>query len=101
MARKSQIVRNNKNKALVARYAEKREQLVAVVKNPHTSSEEKVQAQKKLAQLPRSSSATRIRNRCALTGRARGYMGFFDMSRLAFRELALKGVLPGIKKTSW
>lgn len=101
MARKSQIVKNNKRKVLVARYAEKRSKLVAIVKDPHTSSEEKVQAQKQLAKLPRSSSATRVRNRCALTGRARGYMSFFDMSRLAFRELAHKGVLPGVKKTSW
>ncbi len=101
MARKALIVSNNKKKELVAHYAEQRKKLVAVVQSPHATYEEKLKAQKKLARLPRSSSATRVRNRCELSGRPRGYIGFFKLSRLCFREFASNGVLPGVKKASW
>lgn len=101
MARKALVVNNNKKKELVARYAEQRKKLVAVVQSPKATFDEKLKAQKMLARLPRSSSATRVRNRCELSGRPRGYMGFFKLSRLCFREFASNGVLPGVKKASW
>jgi small subunit ribosomal protein S14 len=101
MARKALVVNNNKKKELVARYAEQRKKLVAIVQSPKTTYDEKLKAQKTLARLPRSSSATRIRNRCELSGRPRGYIGFFKLSRLCFREFASNGVLPGVKKASW
>ncbi len=101
MARKALVVNNNKKKELVTRYAEQRKKLVAIVQSPKTTYDEKLKAQKVLARLPRSSSATRVRNRCELSGRPRGYMGFFKLSRLCFREFASNGVLPGVKKASW
>lgn len=101
MARKALIVSNNKKKELVARYAQIRKKLIAIVKNSETTFEEKLKAQKKLARLPRSSSATRVRNRCEISGRPRGYIRFFQLSRLCFREFASNGVLPGVKKASW
>ncbi len=101
MAKKSSVEKNNRRKLLVARYQERRAELKAVIKNPSSSMEERLEAQEKLSALPRNSSRVRVRNRCALTGRSRGYMGFFKLSRIMFRELALQGVLPGVKKTSW
>ncbi len=101
MARKALVVNNNKKRELVARYADQRKKLVAIVQNPNISYDEKLKAQKRLARLPRSSSATRIRNRCELSGRPRGYIGFFKLSRLCFREFASNGLLPGVKKASW
>jgi len=101
MAKKSSVEKNNRRKLLVARYQQKRAELKAIMKNPSTSLAERLEAQEKLSALPRNSSRVRVRNRCALTGRARGYMGLFKLSRIMFRELALQGVLPGVKKTSW
>lgn len=101
MAKKSSVEKNNRRKMLVARYQQKRADLKAIIKNPSSSMEERLEAQAKLSALPRNSSHVRVRNRCELTGRARGYMGFFKLSRIMFRELALQGVLPGVKKTSW
>ncbi len=101
MAKKSSVEKNNRRKLLVARYLKQRQELKAVVKNPASSMQERMEAQAKLSALPRNSSPVRVRNRCALTGRARGYMGMFQLSRIMFRELALQGVLPGVKKTSW
>lgn len=101
MARKALVVANNKKKDLVARYAEQRKKLVTLLKDPQMPYEEKLKLQKKLAKLPRSSSATRVRNRCELSGRPRGYIGFFKLSRLCFREFASNGILPGVKKASW
>ncbi len=101
MAKKSSVEKNNRRKLLVGRYAEQRAALKAIIKNQGSSMQERLEAQAKLSALPRNSSPVRVRNRCALTGRARGYMGFFKLSRIMFRELALQGVLPGVKKTSW
>ncbi len=101
MAKTSSVEKNNRRKLLVARYAKVRAELKAVVKNPASSMKERLEAQDKLSALPRNSSPVRVRNRCALTGRSRGYMGLFKLSRIMFRELALQGVLPGVKKTSW
>ncbi len=101
MAKKSLIEKSKRKQELVKRYASKRAALVQVIKDPEATWEDKLEAQTRLEKLPRSSSATRIRRRCILTGRPRGYMGMFKLSRIAFRELALEGKLPGVKKTSW
>lgn len=101
MAKKSSVEKNKKRQLLVARYQKTRAELKAIVKNSSSSMEQRLEAQAKLSALPRNSSPVRVRNRCALTGRSRGYMGLFKLSRIMFRELALQGVLPGIKKTSW
>ena len=101
MAKKSSVEKNNRRKLLVAKYAQKRAELKAIVKRVSSSMEERLEAQNQLSALPRNSSPVRVRNRCALTGRARGYMGLFKLSRIMCRELALQGVLPGVKKTSW
>jgi small subunit ribosomal protein S14 len=101
MAKTSKIVKNNKRKKTIEVYADKRQDLLKIVKDPNTSYEEKREAQKKIASMPRDASATRHRNRCEVTGRPRGTLRKFGMSRNTFRDLALKGELPGIKKASW
>ena len=101
MAKTSKIVNNNNRKRTIEVYAEKRQDLLQIVKDPNTSYEEKREAQKKIARMPRDASATRHRNRCEVTGRPRGTLRKFGMSRNTFRDLALKGELPGIKKASW
>ncbi len=101
MAKKSKIAKNQQRRRTVARYAERRAVLVAVVKDPNAPMEDKVVAQEKLAKMPRDASATRVVNRCVLTGRPRGYYRKFGLSRIALREEALCGNLPGVVKASW
>lgn len=101
MAKKSSVEKNNRRKALVLKYKDKRAELKAIVKNLNVSLQERLEAQAKLSELPRNSSPVRVRNRCELSGRSRGYMGMFKLSRIMFRKLALDGLLPGVKKTSW
>jgi small subunit ribosomal protein S14 len=101
MAKTSKMVKNAERKALSAKYREKRKALQAIIKNPKTTDEAREAAYSKLRKLPRNSSATRIRNRCSMSGRARGYEGFFGLSRLALREMALNGLIPGVRKASW
>lgn len=101
MAKKSSIERNEHRAHLIRKYSEKRRELKAKILNPSTTDEEFYAAQRQLALLPRNSSPVRYRNRCAITGRSRGYFGKFGVSRLTLRELALKGVLPGVTKASW
>ncbi len=101
MARKALIEKAKRKQKLIDQYADKRAELVKIVKDPNTVLEQKRQAYKALSKLPRSSSGTRLRNICQLTGRSRGYMGFFKISRIMFRDLARQGVLPGVKKASW
>ena len=101
MAKKSTIERNKKRERLVKKYAAKRAELKAILKNPETSDEDFFKAQRELTLLPRNSSATRLRNRCAITGRPRAFMRKFGVSRLTFRELALEGKAPGVVKSSW
>ncbi|MBU0554011.1 30S ribosomal protein S14 [Myxococcota bacterium] len=101
MAKKSSIAKNKQRRALTAKHAEHRQALIAVIKNPETTLEEKWEAQAKLAKMPRDASATRIVNRCHLTGRARGYYRKFGLSRISLRQEALKGNLPGVVKASW
>lgn len=101
MAKKSSIEKNNRRKNLVLKYKDKRAELKAIVKDLTVSLQERLEAQAKLCELPRNSSPVRVRNRCELSGRSRGYMGMFKLSRIMFRKLALDGLLPGVKKTSW
>jgi small subunit ribosomal protein S14 len=101
MAKTSKIAKNNKRKQLVERYAERRDELIKIIKDPEVSYEEKREAYAKIAKMPRDASATRYRNRCAVTGRPRGYFRKFGISRIALRDMAHLGELPGIRKASW
>ena len=101
MAKTSKMVKNDERVVLSAKYREKRRQLQAIVKNPRSTEAQREAAYAKLRGLPRNSSPTRIRNRCSMTGRARGYEGFFGLSRLALRDMALNGLIPGVRKASW
>jgi len=101
MAKKSSIERNKKRQAMAARYANKRSELKAVANDQSHSPEERFAARMKLAKLPRNSSKVRIRNRCELSGRPRGVYRKFRMSRIAVRDLASTGRIPGMVKSSW
>ena len=101
MAKKSKIDRNERRKKLVAKYADRRAVLVKIIKDPEASLEDKYEAQRKIAKMPRDASAIRIRNRCALTGRPRAFYRKFGISRIGLREQALQGNLPGVIKASW
>lgn len=101
MAKKSKIARNDQRKAMVTVFAKRRAELKATVKNMTLTDEERDAAQMKLQCLPRNSSKTRVRNRCALTGRPRGFLRKFGISRIALREKALEGQIPGVVKSSW
>ena len=101
MAKKSKIVREKRLIRKVEKYAKQRAELKLVISSQSTSSEEKEAAVAKLDRLPKSSSAIRIRNRCFITGRPRGIIRRFKLSRLSFREMALNGEIPGVTKASW
>ncbi len=101
MAKKSAIERNNRRKRLVARFAAKRAALAEKANDRDLPMEERFQARLELAKLPRNSARIRVRNRCAVTGRSRGYHRKFDMSRVLLRELASEGLIPGMVKSSW
>ena len=101
MAKKSAIEKNNRRQKMVKRFAAKREALKAVIADQDLPIEERFAATLKLAELPRNSSATRIRNRCEVTGRPRAYYRKLKMSRVALRELGSAGLIPGLVKSSW
>jgi small subunit ribosomal protein S14 len=101
MAKTSKIVRNAQRRELIDRHAAKRDALRATVKNGATSPEERDAAYAALRKLPRDSSPTRYKNRCAMTGRPRAYLRQFGLSRITFREMALNGLIPGVTKASW
>ena len=101
MAKKGDMERNRNVRRLSEKYAGRRARLKAILRDKERSNEEKFQARLKLAQLPRNSSPTRIRNRCELSGRARGYYRRFQVSRIKLREMALRGHIPGMVKSSW
>jgi small subunit ribosomal protein S14 len=101
MPKTSAIQRNLKRIRLVAKHAKQRAELKAVLLNPATTDEEFFKAQTKLQKLPKNSSRVRIRNRCSMSGRPRGYKRKFGVSRIQFRELALAGKIPGVIKSSW
>ena len=101
MAKKSSIEKNNRRRRMAKQFAGKRSRLKAIIDNRTVSMEERFAAQLKLSQLPRNSAPARIRNRCELTGRPRAFYRKVRMSRLALRELANKGLIPGMVKSSW
>ena len=101
MAKKSMIAKNKRRAELVERYREQRTELISVIKDPNASLEAKREAYAAIAKMPRDASPTRYRNRCGITGRPRGYLRQFGMSRIAVRELAHRGELPGVMKSSW
>ena len=101
MAKKSSIEKNERRKRMTKRYAAKRKALRAIVRNVTSTDAQKQAAQVALQKLPRNSSPERIRNRCSMTGRSRGYVATFGLSRIAFREMALMGLIPGVRKASW
>lgn len=101
MARKASIEKNNKRKALVKKYYKHRAELRAKSLDMNLSDEERMEARKKLGDLPRDTSPSRVITRCELSGRPRGNYRKFGLSRIAFRKLALDGKLPGVTKASW
>lgn len=101
MAKKSKIARNEQRKAKVARFAERRAELKAIIKNPESTDEERMDAQTALNKQPRDASPVRIRNRDVADGRPRGYLRKFGLSRVRMREMAHRGELPGVTKSSW
>jgi len=101
MAKTSAVQRNRKRERLAQRFAGKRAQLKAIARNKDLPVEERFAAQLKLAALPRNSAPTRFRNRCEITGRPRGFYRKLRMSRIALRELASQGMVPGMVKSSW
>ena len=101
MSRLSLIQRNLKRERLVKKYYKKRLTLKKIIKNKKINPEERIGAVTKLSKLPRNSASCRLRNRCIITGRPRGNYRKFKLSRIAFRELANSGKLPGITKSSW
>lgn len=101
MAKESMKMRELKRTQLVAKYAEKRIALKAMISDPKTSDEDRWAAVLKLQSLPRDSSPSRQRNRCRVTGRPHGFLRKFGMSRIKVREKAMRGEIPGLKKASW
>lgn len=100
MAKKSMIMRDIKRKKIVEKYAEKREALIEEFQQADNQAK-KMEIHRKIQQLPRNSSRTRVRNRCWATGRPRGYYRDFGLCRNQLREMAHKGLLPGVVKSSW
>ncbi len=101
MAKKSAIEKNNKRQRMAAKYAARRARLKAIAMDEELPLEERFKARLKLAELPRNSAPNRVRNRCEVTGRPRGYYRKMRMSRIALRELGSQGMIPGLVKSSW
>lgn len=101
MAKTALINREEKRRATVKKYAAKRAELMAVIQSASASDEDKSAARDKLQALPRDASPVRLRNRCALTGRPRGFFRKFGLARNKVREIAMRGEIPGLTKASW
>ncbi|EGK14417.1 MULTISPECIES: 30S ribosomal protein S14 [Psychrobacter] len=101
MAKKSMINRELKREKMVAKYAEKRANLKAIISDMNASDEERMDAILELQSLPRNSSPVRLRNRCGVTGRPHGYFRKFGLSRNILRERVMQGDVPGVRKASW
>jgi small subunit ribosomal protein S14 len=101
MAKTSMVERDRKRARMAAQYAEKRAKLKEIAKDESLPMEERFKARLKLAKLPRNSSPTRLKNRCQVTGRPRAYYRKLKMSRIALRDLASRGEIPGMVKSSW
>ena len=101
MAKKSSIEKNNRRRRLAKKYSGRRSRLKEIVRDKSLPMEDRFAAALKLAQVPRNSSKTRIRNRCEITGRPRGVYRKLKMSRIALRDLGSQGLIPGLVKSSW
>ncbi|MGZ5861668.1 MAG: 30S ribosomal protein S14 [Methyloceanibacter sp.] len=101
MAKTSMVERNNKRRRLAQKFKGRRTRLKAIAADRQLPAEERFAARLKLAELPRNSSPSRVRNRCTLTGRPRGFYRKLQMSRIALRDLASQGQIPGMTKSSW
>ena len=101
MAKKSKVVKNIQRQEAVKRFAKKRKELKTIIKNINSSYDEKRIAFQKLEKMPRDANPIRVRNRCNLTGRPRGYYRRFGLSRISLREMANHGLIPGVTKASW
>ncbi len=101
MAKISKIVKNQKRKKIVAKFVTRRAELKKIINSPLSTPEQVDEAVIKLQKMPRDASSVRVRNRCSQTGRSRGYLRKFGVSRIALRELALEGQIPGVVKSSW
>ncbi len=101
MAKTSKIKKNEQRMVIVAKYAARRRELKAIIKNPLSTDDQRADAFAAIRKMPRDASVTRIRNRCAFSGRPRAYLRQFGLSRIAFRDMALNGFIPGVRKASW
>lgn len=101
MAKKSSIAKQKKRERMVKKKWDKRQELKEIVRDMNKNIEERLAAVDALNKLPKNSSPTRLRNRCQFTGRSRGFLRKFKLSRLCFREMALQGLIPGVVKASW
>ena len=101
MAKISKVVKNENRRKMIDQYAERRTALKKIINSPNSSVEQVDEAVMKLQKLPRDASGVRVRNRCSQSGRPRGYLRKFGISRIALRELALQGQIPGVIKSSW
>jgi small subunit ribosomal protein S14 len=101
MAKTAVVNRDQKRRLTVKRYAKKRADLLAIIRNVKVADEERLAARRRLEQLPRDSSPTRLRNRCRLTGRPRGVFRKFGLGRNKLRDIAMRGEIPGVVKASW
>lgn len=101
MAKKSMLIREVKRAAIVKRYADKRAKYKRIIRDPKSSDEERYDAQRRLQALPRNASPSRLRSRCSITGRPRGYYRKFGLARNKLREATMRGEIPGLSKASW
>ncbi len=101
MAKKSMVEKNRHRAQLVKQYAARRKKLKTLADDKTASNEDRFAARLKLAELPRNSAPGRLRNRCEISGRPRGFIGKMKMSRIAVRELGARGLIPGLVKSSW
>ena len=101
MAKKSMIMRERKRVATVKRFAAKRAEFKRIIRDPNSTDDEREQAQLRLQALPRNASPVRMRNRCAVSGRPKGYYRKFGLGRNMLREAAMRGEIPGLSKASW
>ena len=101
MARKSNVAREHRRRKLARKYAERRKKLTTIVSKPHVAADDQWAAMIALQKLPRDSSQSRQRNRCALTGRPHGYFRKFGLCRNKLREVIMRGEAPGVVKSSW
>jgi small subunit ribosomal protein S14 len=101
MAKISKVVKNERRKKMAANYASRRAAAKKIINNPRSTPEEVDAAVIKLQKMPRDASPIRVRNRCSQSGRSRGYLRKFGISRIALRKLALEGQIPGVVKSSW